>query len=279
MDGWLHSLLTNCPEITIQHMSDWILYQTSLCESNMLRGGLTGHGGESVDRRRPTGAKRLPASIPLLRGGDVDSAVTSGGRGVDTDGSSRTDGCGGGEDGHGKGWRGYVGGRSASGSKAGGARGASKDFVDTSLVESTGGMRGSCNGVKAATAASVPAVDENADGSDEGEGQREGRSVPKNAAGLLSPVGDVAATAAAAASAVLAPATTERLAPVVAGTRLVTANLCIDSPSSCSNTAAPSPRAENLSRCSSISDDMSTVSAAVRLPSGGGGGQGLLQGR
>lgn len=31
MDGWLHCLITNCPEQTIQNVQDWVLYQTSLC--------------------------------------------------------------------------------------------------------------------------------------------------------------------------------------------------------------------------------------------------------
>ncbi|CAM9895831.1 unnamed protein product, partial [Ectocarpus sp. 13 AM-2016] len=31
MKGWLHCLLTNCPEIAIQHLQDWVLYQTRLC--------------------------------------------------------------------------------------------------------------------------------------------------------------------------------------------------------------------------------------------------------
>lgn len=30
MKGWLHCLLTNCPEIAIQHLQDWVLYQTAL---------------------------------------------------------------------------------------------------------------------------------------------------------------------------------------------------------------------------------------------------------
>lgn len=273
MDGWLHSLLTNCPEITIQHMSDWILYQTALCESNMLRGGITGHEGESIDRRRPTGAKRLPALIPPLHGDDVDSSASLGGGDVDTDGGTRAGGCGGGEDEHVESWREQVGGGGSSGSKGGTAGISSGEFVDAGRSGSTSSLRGGYNGVKAGTNASVPAVGENADSSDEDEGQREGRSVPKNAAGLLSPVGDVAAAAARA------PTDTERFVSVVPGTTLVTANLRIDSPSSCSNTVAPSPRAENLSRCSSTSDDMGTVSAAVRLPQGGAGGQELLQGR
>lgn len=32
MDGWLHCLLTNCPDITIGYLCDWILFQTSLHE-------------------------------------------------------------------------------------------------------------------------------------------------------------------------------------------------------------------------------------------------------
>lgn len=32
MKGWLHCLLTNCPEIAIQHLQDWVLYQTRLCD-------------------------------------------------------------------------------------------------------------------------------------------------------------------------------------------------------------------------------------------------------
>ncbi|CAM9804237.1 unnamed protein product [Ectocarpus fasciculatus] len=32
MKGWLHCLLTNCPEIAIQHLQDWVLYQTHLCD-------------------------------------------------------------------------------------------------------------------------------------------------------------------------------------------------------------------------------------------------------
>ncbi|CAM9783785.1 unnamed protein product [Pylaiella littoralis] len=29
MDGWLHDLLTNCPDLVIDHMSDWISYQVT----------------------------------------------------------------------------------------------------------------------------------------------------------------------------------------------------------------------------------------------------------
>lgn len=101
MDGWLHCLLTNCPEIAIQHMSDWILYQTTLCE-NIAAGaaaaaaaaaGTRRHGAAAsafnhVDRRRPTGAKSLPVSLL------VDDAEDT--LGQSGDGGSKDDniGCG-----------------------------------------------------------------------------------------------------------------------------------------------------------------------------------------
>ncbi|CAM9438775.1 unnamed protein product [Hapterophycus canaliculatus] len=30
MDGWLHDLLTNCPDLIIGYMTDWIVHQTAL---------------------------------------------------------------------------------------------------------------------------------------------------------------------------------------------------------------------------------------------------------
>lgn len=85
MDGWLHCLLTNCPEIAIQHMSDWILYQTTLWENMAVSAAsVSGIGAATaavprVDRRRPTGAKSLPVS--LFADGNEDTIVNSCGGG------------------------------------------------------------------------------------------------------------------------------------------------------------------------------------------------------
>lgn len=65
MEGWLHCLLTNCPEITIQHLSDWVLYQTALWEESArlaTQGDAKSAG--MTDRRRPPGSKTLPPSFP-----------------------------------------------------------------------------------------------------------------------------------------------------------------------------------------------------------------------
>lgn len=51
MDGWLHCLITNCPEQTIQHFQDWVLYQTSLC-SGESRDTSNGSDGDISCRHR-----------------------------------------------------------------------------------------------------------------------------------------------------------------------------------------------------------------------------------
>lgn len=60
MEGWLHCLLTNCPEETIEQVSDWILFQTSQHER---QGRLYSSSGGG-DGLCPQGKKSLPASFP-----------------------------------------------------------------------------------------------------------------------------------------------------------------------------------------------------------------------
>lgn len=72
MNGWLHCLLTNCPEIAIQHLQDWILYQTRLCDPHhhhqqlqcpgmmvglgpVSRRGITKRGVDGATRKSVTG--------------------------------------------------------------------------------------------------------------------------------------------------------------------------------------------------------------------------------
>lgn len=55
MKGWLHCLLTNCPEIAIQHLQDWVLYQTSLHTGGMQQQAPAAmSGGGSLGRGRIT---------------------------------------------------------------------------------------------------------------------------------------------------------------------------------------------------------------------------------
>lgn len=51
MDGWLHCLIINCPEQTIQNFQDWVLYQTSLC-SGESRDHSNGNDGDISFRHR-----------------------------------------------------------------------------------------------------------------------------------------------------------------------------------------------------------------------------------
>eukprot|EP00903_Cladosiphon_okamuranus_P014574 g13516.t1 len=54
MKGWLHCLLTNCPEITIQHLQDWVLYQTALHTGGVQEAPAAVTGGGSRGRGRIT---------------------------------------------------------------------------------------------------------------------------------------------------------------------------------------------------------------------------------
>lgn len=97
MNGWLHCLLTNCPEIAIQHLQDWILYQTRLgdphhhhnhqpCPGMMVglgpvaRRGITKRGA-SVTRKSVTGMA-VPAHDGLEEANVSDDAPSAKG-GVD----------------------------------------------------------------------------------------------------------------------------------------------------------------------------------------------------
>lgn len=63
MDGWLHCLLTNCPE-TIQHFQEWVLYQTDLFEEECgLLPGTNPSSHEGGQNRIPLGRKTLAAGV------------------------------------------------------------------------------------------------------------------------------------------------------------------------------------------------------------------------
>eukprot|EP00752_Nemacystus_decipiens_P009718 g8678.t1 len=69
MKGWLHCLLTNCPEIAIQHLQDWVLYQTALHSGGMRQGpGATAGGGSlgcgRITRREQVSRKTVSEAPP-----------------------------------------------------------------------------------------------------------------------------------------------------------------------------------------------------------------------
>lgn len=77
MDGWLHCLLTNCPDLIIGHVSDWILHHIELHEAregpqlegvlsrvvggDLPEGACYASGGSDGHRLR--GKKSLPPSF------------------------------------------------------------------------------------------------------------------------------------------------------------------------------------------------------------------------
>lgn len=74
MAGWLHCLLTNCPELAIQNLTDWVLYQTQVCCDE------EGGGGSDSSRRRGAARKTVTSASPSTAcgGADVDDAGRSG---------------------------------------------------------------------------------------------------------------------------------------------------------------------------------------------------------
>lgn len=103
MKGWLHCLLTNCPEIAIQHLQDWVLYQTRLCDagagsqrpetpSSMVgrgfsrRGCVTKRGG--VARKSVTDVDGVAAaSAAVAAAADTAASETGAGRSLGSDGA------------------------------------------------------------------------------------------------------------------------------------------------------------------------------------------------
>lgn len=96
MDGWLHCLLTNCPEITIQHMQDWVLYQTGLHEDRHHQPGPALHRKSVSDLSRGVPIRKSLSmsgvSTEVAARDAVESALMS--RGVSGSGSGNGSGVG-----------------------------------------------------------------------------------------------------------------------------------------------------------------------------------------
>ena len=76
MDGWLHCLITNCPELVIQHFQDWVLYQASLCSGDISRGRQLSRKFLSPEDISALGAQRIADDASV--GSDPSGTPASG---------------------------------------------------------------------------------------------------------------------------------------------------------------------------------------------------------